>query len=204
MRGHRDLGEGAWRGFKGAVDQSRRRSVFTVVPSICVDSLQRGRRSESTEISSLFWLRARRTSRFKGAVDQSRRRSALRRRASRRTARRFKGAVDQSRRRSPSHPSNRWRRSVASKGPSIRVDGDFDRAPQDARSRSRFKGAVDQSRRRCDNLPPPEVPRRPASKGPSIRVDGDIWWWRSALADRHRFKGAVDQSRRRSRWHRPE
>ncbi len=135
--------------FKGAVDQSRRRyphhcegalaaGVASKGPSIRVDGdcvtrgmpyvrlvLQRGRRSESTEIST---TRHRATSPSAG----------------------FKGAVDQSRRRCGGRGTHYPRGQNASKGPSIRVDGD------------------DQQRHR------PRVVLG-ASKGPSIRVDGDIF-----------------------------
>ncbi len=110
-------------------------------------SLQRGRRSESTEMSRRSRATARRSPSFKGAVDQSRRRYSYTC-SSRHHAGCFKGAVDQSRRRSTA----RW--------------------PVDRRDH-RFKGAVDQSRRRCRRAGHGHRADHLASKGPSIRVDGD-------------------------------
>ncbi len=158
--------------------------------------LQRGRRSESTEMPP----GPRRYSPDRGS---------------------FKGAVDQSRRRCSQCLHRRTTQHAASKGPSIRVDGDplhlgrqrddqvvlqrgrrsesteiglhshgvvsWTMLQRGRRSesteirramslrlpcQSRFKGAVDQSRRRYDPLPRAGAHVQ-ASKGPSIRVDGD-------------------------------
>ncbi len=92
-------------------------------------SLQRGRRSESTEIpqSNGIWDPQRR--RFKGAVDQSRRRW-----------------WQQRPERAAPHSLQRGRRSESTEIPSMRR-----RRPRRA---CRFKGAVDQSRRRSPTSPP--------------------------------------------------
>ncbi len=109
--------------------------------------LQRGRRSESTEIDIQAdgrvvpsWLqRGRRSESTEMIVGL---------RCEQHECCRFKGAVDQSRRRSNADPRLVRMDRRASKGPSIRVDGD---------RRRRQRG-----RDHCR-----------ASKGPSIRVDGD-------------------------------
>ncbi len=91
--------------------------------------------------------------RFKGAVDQSRRRSFRDVIVGLVETAGFKGAVDQSRRRCRGDDGDARTRPRASKGPSIRVDGDI------------------------AHWAPPPMPIL-ASKGPSIRVDGDtenVW-----------------------------
>ncbi len=112
-------------------------------------SLQRGRRSESTEIGAESAAIERFATGFKGAVDQSRRRSAE-----------IDAFADRDR--------------EASKGPSIRVDGDISAAASSSMSIR-------------------------ASKGPSIRVDGDASSPACSSCCGSCFKGAVDQSRRRYR-----
>ncbi len=85
----------------------------------------------------------------------------------------------------------------ASKGPSIRVDGDS-RSRRKVTSRyCGFKGAVDQSRRRFGAPVVFALQLVLASKGPSIRVDGDVRCASHAPRAQGGFKGAVDQSRRR-------
>ncbi len=111
--------------------------------------LQRGRRSESTEISAPHSRHEESRNGFKGAVDQSRRRYPTHHARNISRCRRFKAAVDQSRRRFPVAQYSLWCVSYC------------------------FKGAVDQSRRRYRRGRRAPEPLRAASKGPSIRVDGD-------------------------------
>ncbi len=159
------------RSFKGAVDQSRRRCGSWRLLLLKLIGLQRGRRSESTEMRS-------------GATDGRRGRLASKGPSIR---------VDGDRQ----GAARAHNRCGASKGPSIRVDGDQPYAipaasstlklqrgrrsesteilrvdDPDVLARRGFKGAVDQSRRR--------YLERPAYRPRAIG-----------------FKGAVDQSRRR-------
>ncbi len=157
-------------------------------------ALQRGRRSESTEISTKARWQTR-PLRFKGAVDQSRRRY-------REVAARDKRAAVASKGPSIRVDGDDLRRAIgrglreASKGPSIRVDGDV---PLRQGARARHVASKGPSIR-VDGDPahsPVRCEADQASKGPSIRVDGDAP--RPAHSERLRdgFKGAVDQSRRR-------
>ncbi len=139
--------------FKGAVDQSRRRYAGITRLRHPHLRLQRGRRSESTEMG-------------RGCVDCGSHQTLQRGRRSESTEMRTtRTAVA--------------RRRSASKGPSIRVDGDARVTAPRARA------------------------HHDASKGPSIRVDGDAVHATAMQNGSRCFKGAVDQSRRRSTRSRP-
>ncbi len=135
-------------GFKGAVDQSRRRYSSSTMPTNALGLLQRGRRSESTEMRTSFDAEVIHC----GALQRGRRSESTE------IFVLLREGIDA---------------RVASKGPSIRVDGDI------------AKSAADLSRLIV------------ASKGPSIRVDGDARGRATGTRRRACFKGAVDQSRRR-------
>ncbi len=181
--------------FKGAVDQGRRRSSRSKLPTPRSQALQRGRRSGSTEISI-----GTATTLATAALQRGRRSGSTEMAACRR------------RRKEPSH---------ASKGPSIRVDGDritsderptgVARLQRGRRSGSteitlwyqvRDDGAVLQRGRRSGSTEIQALQAlgshaAVASKGPSIRVDGDNALGQALQGDAGGFKGAVDQGRRR-------